>query len=77
MRPKTLCVLVLLILAAGCSGHETPPEPASRLTEHQRDSVLAKSDLPGARVAGGAIGASDDATERAAHMDATLDSLTK
>lgn len=77
MRSKTLCVLVLMILAAGCSQREAQPEPASRLTEHQRDSVLAKSDLLGARVAGRAIEASDDAAVRAAHMDATLDSLTK
>jgi hypothetical protein len=45
------------------------------LTEHQRDSVLAKSPLPGATVVGRALQVSDQADRRAAQFGATVDSL--
>jgi len=46
-----------LLLCASCAQHtETAKAP---LTEHQRDSVLAKSQLPGAFVVGRAMTVSD------------------
>lgn len=62
-----LSALVVLgtLLAAGCSGTESKP----KLTEHQRDSVLSRSALPGAGAVGGAMKAADKEAEHAAQMD--------
>jgi len=62
-----LCLAALALIAlAGCSKSD---RPASTLTEHQRDSVLAKSSLPGAFVVGRALNESDRATRQSASMD--------
>ena len=65
--------LCALLAVAGCSSRAdraaSPP-----LTERQRDSVLARSGLPGAQVVGRALDVSDRAAERAAGSDAA-DSL--
>ena len=66
---KTLLVVVTIVLAAGCSSHPSEERPVSTLTEHQRDSVLAHSSLPGADVAGRAMAQSASETRRAAMMD--------
>jgi hypothetical protein len=65
-----LGALVVLgtLFASGCSSSESRP----KLTEHQRDSVLSKSSLPGAGAVGGAMKAAD---KEAAHA-AQVDSLT-
>ena len=70
----TLTLAGLAVLAlAGCSSRvERSSGPP--LTERQRDSVLARSGLPGARVVGRALDVSDRAAERAAGSDAA-DSL--
>jgi hypothetical protein len=72
--PKTLAAVALLLLGAlSCAPRS---EQASRppLTERQRDSVLARSALPGASVVGRALQVSDRAAERAASVNAA-DSL--
>ena len=56
-----------LLALAGCSAGSD--RPASTLTEHQRDSVLAKSSLPGAGVVDRALKESARATNQAASMD--------
>lgn len=71
---KTLAIVVLLTLGGlSCSPHA---QHASRtpLTERQRDSIIARSSLPGAAVVGRALDVSDRATERAEGM-ADADSL--
>jgi len=68
-------VLALAALAAGCSPREAELDSASRLTARQRDSVLSRSELPGAGVAARALEHSDDAAARAANLGATVDSL--
>jgi hypothetical protein len=66
-------IAALTLAAAGCAPRA---ERAARapLTERQRDSVLAKSALPGAPVVDRALEVSDQATDRAAGMAAS-DSL--
>lgn len=71
---RTLAAAVLLMLGTlSCAPHS---DQASRtpLTEHQRDSVLARSALPGASVVGRALEASDRAADHAADA-AAADSL--
>lgn len=71
---RILAVGVLLMsCAVGCAPRSNQ---ASRppLTERQRDSVLARSSLPGASVVGRAMAVSDRAADRAAGADAA-DSL--
>ncbi len=73
MRWTLTLAVVMLILAAGCSDQKT--ETTKHLTEHQRDSVLAKSSLPGASAVGRAMDAGDREASRAADLGAQLDSL--
>jgi hypothetical protein len=68
-----LCLAVVAALLAGCARRAEGPARAP-LTERQRDSVLAKSSLPGAPVVGRALQVSDQAADRAAGL-ASSDSL--
>lgn len=61
-----VCSVVPLVV--GC-GRPAADRPASTLTEAQRDSVLARSAIPGAGAVGRALDASDKAGQRAAGMD--------
>jgi len=65
---RGLLLLLMLAPLAGCSrgGAE---KPASTLTEAQRDSAIARSNLPGASVVGRALDVSGKAETRAAGMD--------
>jgi hypothetical protein len=45
------------------------------LTDRQRDSILARSSLPGAQVVGRALDVSDKSADRAAAENAAADSL--
>ena len=58
-----------LFACAGCSGHATTDYTASRLTESQRDSAIARSSLPGASTVGRALALSGKSERRAAQMD--------
>jgi hypothetical protein len=76
MRPRlcgygAVCALAAALLIAGCGSPGSEHEPASRLSEHQRDSVLARSAVPGAA----AVGRAFDAAGKAAGHAASLDSL--
>lgn len=74
MRTLIIAVMLVLVGALGCAprSDQTARTP---LTEHQRDSVLARSSLPGASVVGRAMDVSDRAADRAAGADAAADSL--
>ncbi|HKQ58438.1 MAG TPA: hypothetical protein VJY35_11275 [Candidatus Eisenbacteria bacterium] len=70
------CLAMIAALTLALAGCAPRAEKSARapLTERQRDSVLAKSALPGAPVVGRALDVSDQATDRAAGMAAS-DSL--
>ena len=70
-------LLVLALLLACCAGCSRRSQPAARapLTERQRDSILARSSLPGAGVVGRALDVSDQAAGHAAGENAAADSL--
>ena len=62
-------VLVVAAMAAGCANALDSDSTKAALTTHQRDSVLARSDLPGAATVGRALDESDRAGARAAALD--------
>jgi hypothetical protein len=65
------------LLAAGCSNALDAESTKAVLTQHQRDSVLSKSALPGAVVVDRALEVSSTAAHRAAGFGATVDSLSR
>jgi hypothetical protein len=66
-------ILLGLLALTGCARHTSDPRPASRLTEAQRDTALARSSLPGASTVGRAL----DVSGQGASHAAQLDSLTR
>ena len=73
MKSMLALVVILVSFGAGCAPRSQPSARAP-LTERQRDSVLARSSLPGAPVVGRALDVSDRAADHAAEMAAS-DSL--
>lgn len=61
-------MLVAALFYSGC-GQRAPEDMESTLTRQQRDSVLAESDLPGAKTIGKAISISDSAAARAERLE--------
>lgn len=62
--------LVLLVLcAAGCTGTATQRESRRAPTERERDSLIARSRLPGAPAVAGALSAADSASARARRLE--------
>jgi uncharacterized lipoprotein len=71
---RTLGGSLLLLALAACSAQpETARNDRDTMTQRQKDSVLAQSQLPGARGVGNAMQVSDSAKAR----QAQLDSLTR
>ena len=62
-------ILLFVLLLLGCAGGGSDKDTKKKLTTHQRDSVLAESGLPGARVVGKAIEASDSAAVSAKRIN--------
>jgi hypothetical protein len=60
-------IALVLLLLPSCA--RTTATPTKKLTERQRDSILATEPLPGASVVGSALKASDREAARAAKMD--------
>ena len=73
MKSMFALVVILVSFNAGCAPRSQPTARAP-LTERQRDSVLARSALPGAPVVGRALEVRDLGAERVAEM-AAADSL--
>lgn len=71
VRVRVLLGCVVVCLVAGCAPHSGDHAPASRLSEAQRDTAIARSQIPGAAAVGRAL---DVAGGEAAHS-AQLDSL--
>jgi len=64
--------ILMLISMAACT--EGAREGSKKdLTQHERDSILAESDLPGANVVGKAIEVSDSSTARSKRIDEQTD----
>lgn len=59
-------VLVVCLVLAACGGHSGASGAAARdtLTERQRDSILARSRIPGASGVGRALQAADSTNAR-------------
>jgi hypothetical protein len=66
-NPLAILIAGLALLLAGISC--APAKPERELTERERDSILARSSLPGAAVVGRAMAVSDRSARRAAAMD--------
>ena len=64
-----LLTALAALSASGCANRVDSDHARPALTERQRDSVLAKSQLPGAGVVGRALQQSDRAAQQAARMD--------
>jgi hypothetical protein len=60
---------LLLCLAAGCGAHAKDEAPASRLSEAQRDTAIARSQIPGAAAVGRALDVAGNEATHAAQMD--------
>ncbi len=69
---RILIVILVLTSIASCS-ETTNDSSKKKLTQHERDSILAESDLPGANVVGKAIEVSDSSTARAKRLDEQSD----
>jgi hypothetical protein len=68
MTSRGLVIVLLALLSiTGCARHAS--QPASRLTEAQRDTALARSSLPGASTVGRALDVSGQGTGHAAQVD--------
>lgn len=65
---RTLLVLGF-VLGLGACTEKKPEIPKKALTQQQRDSVLAETPLPGAKVVGRAIEVSDSASVRTERLD--------
>jgi hypothetical protein len=63
-------VILLGLLVAGCGGGRSGgSRAADTLTERQRDSILAKSRIPGAGAVGAALRAADSTNVRVRAAD--------
>jgi len=71
MRSRRIAPLLLIAAAmvTGCANQFDADSTKAALTAHQRDSVLARSDLPGAATVGRALDENDRAAQRAASLD--------
>ena len=73
-RRGAVPVLILLALALallGCGAQFSGDMPASTMTEAQRDSAIARSEIPGSR----AVNRAFKASAREADLQARLDSI--
>lgn len=63
-----ILLLLALLAVTGCARHATE-KPASRLSEAERDTALARSSLPGASTVGRALDVSGQARGRVSQED--------
>lgn len=65
---KIIIVIFISVSIVACTG-TTKDSSKKKLSQHERDSILAETDLPGAGVVGRAIEVSDSSTARAKRLD--------
>jgi len=67
-------VITILVLVSIASCTETKKDSSKKiLTQHERDSILAETDLPGSGVVRRALEASDSSATRAKRLDEQTD----
>ena len=66
---RLLAAGVIILAPHACSKHSGSEHSSPAMSERQRDSAIAKSQLPGAGTVGKALAASDSASARAARAD--------
>jgi hypothetical protein len=71
MRNLVRSITILSILAVACSTGSNSSSKVNRdtLTERQKDSILAKSSIPGASAVGKAMNAADTTSARVTASD--------
>ena len=74
---KRIVMVAILAMSCGACSSAKTEEPASTLTEAQRDSVLGRSDVPGAGAIGRAHGASGIEAKHSTGVNAMVDSLPR
>ena len=72
MMFRVIVIILGLASIAACTQNSTDSSK-KKLTQHERDSVLAESDLPGAGVVGKTIEVSDSTTARVKRLDEQSD----
>ena len=68
-RPRMLLLLLLAWFVAGCGARSSDRAPASRLNEAQRDTAIARSQIPGAAAVGRALDVAGDEAAHSAQVD--------
>ena len=70
LMARLLATGIMILALAACSKHSGADDrSAPPMSERQRDSAIAKSQLPGAGTVGKALAASDSASAQAARID--------
>jgi hypothetical protein len=76
---KSLGVTFLLVTLAACGGSDAGSQQTvnrDTLTQRQKDSILAKSKIPGARAVGNALTAADSTSARIKQANALATDTT-
>ena len=76
MRPIIFPLLILSLTACGGKGNDQQAVNRDTLTERQKDSILAKSRIPGARAVGRAMTAADSTSAGAHRADSVAADTT-
>jgi hypothetical protein len=69
MRIRPTWILPLILSLAACAGGPEESRPRDKMSERERDSVLSESGLPGAKVVGRALTASDSEMSHTSMVD--------
>jgi hypothetical protein len=72
-RGITFTGVVLAVALAGC-GKDDSADSKPELTRREKDSIIANSQLPGARAVKKSMTAADSATARQTRLDSALNS---
>ena len=75
---RSMLLPLLFLALAGCGGESRDKQAVNRdtLTERQKDSILAKSRIPGARAVGRAMTAADSTSAGARRADSVAADTT-
>jgi hypothetical protein len=76
MRSSILPLLIVSLVACGSERHDKQAVNRDTLTERQKDSILAKSLIPGARAVGRAMTAADSTSAGIRRADSVATDTT-